>query len=179
MPYLTTYPSLKQCEPTSRNEVTKILTDISENGVIRGRVMYDTPVYQLNLTHNDVDRSKFAEWENWLETTVGSEILVTWAADQQTYRGIFSEPPSVSYAPFQRFNITSSLLVKKVINEPQLAIPGKPGRVLPITAADLNEIIAAGPLGNTDPWVTGQYVILLDASECYWDGSTWKVGRVP
>ena len=60
IPYIA---DIKQCEPTSREEVTRILTDVSENGVIRGRVMHDEPTYKLQLTHAHLTMDDFQRWE--------------------------------------------------------------------------------------------------------------------
>ncbi len=43
---------------------------------------------------------------------------------------------------------------------------------------DLAALQSLGSLGQTSAWVTGEYVILWDGSEAYWNGSAWVVGRV-
>ena len=177
---LTTYPDwLPQCEPTLREEVTTILSEVSESGVIRGRAMHDRPTYQLQLSHTELDRAKFLQWESWWAAHDRDEILALWQVDKQQYRGIFSTPPTVEYAPFQRFTVGVTLLVKKAESTPLIAVPGAPGKVHTVPPDDLNAAIAIGALGNTGAWTTGQYVVLGDASEAYWDGTTWKAGKAP
>jgi hypothetical protein len=59
---------------------------------------------------------------------------------------------------------------------------GTPGAYVPTngnTPADLDALIALGPLGNTTAWTAGQYIVLGDNSDAYWDGTEWKVGRAP
>ena len=36
--------------------------------------------------------------------------------------------------------------------------------------------VAATP---STPWTTGQYVVLRNAHEIYWDGNSWESGRAP
>ena len=177
---LIAYPTwLPQCEPTQREEVTTVLSEVSESGVIRGRVMHRHPTYQLTLSHNEITKTDFLRWETWWDQHDSDEVVVTWAADQQSYRGIFSVPPTVEYAPFQRFTVGVTLLVKKVLNTPQIAIPGAPGKVIEAAPDDLADAISHGALGNTSAWTTGQYIVLGDTSEAHWDGTTWKVGKAP
>lgn len=45
--------------------------------------------------------------------------------------------------------------------------------------ATLTALTAAGALGNSTVWTTGQYVVLGDGSEAYWDGNSWELGRKP
>jgi hypothetical protein len=45
--------------------------------------------------------------------------------------------------------------------------------------ADLAALTLAGALGNTTAWAAGQYVVLGDSSEAYWDGNSWELGRKP
>lgn len=59
---------------------------------------------------------------------------------------------------------------------------GIPATLTPTNAtrpATLGALTAAGALGNTTAWTTGQYVVLGDASESYWDGNSWELGRKP
>jgi hypothetical protein len=59
---------------------------------------------------------------------------------------------------------------------------GTPATLTPSDAtrpADLGALTDLGALGNTTAWTTGQYVVLADASEAYWDGNSWEYGRKP
>ena len=175
------YPTwIQQCEPTSREEVTRVLSELSENGVVRGRVMHRRPTYQMTLSHMAMTKADFARWENWWGSNYNNEVIVTWVPDGVRYQGIFSDSPSVAYAPFQRFDVSVSLLVKKVATDPVVAIAGNPGRFEPVgNVADLPALQGLGALGNTAAWTTGQYVLLDDGSEAYWDGTAWATGRAP
>ncbi len=59
------------------------------------------------------------------------------------------------------------------------ATAGTPGSFDADVPADLTELQGLGALGNTAAWAEGEYVVLGDASEAYWDGSDWVEGRVP
>lgn len=59
---------------------------------------------------------------------------------------------------------------------------GIPATLTPSDAtrpANLTALTARGALGNTTAWTTGQYVVLADATEAYWDGNSWESGRKP
>lgn len=62
---------------------------------------------------------------------------------------------------------------------PTGATAGTPGSFTP-TGCDIPANITAlrtlGALGNTTAWTTGQYVVLGDASNAYWNGTLWAVG---
>ena len=133
---ITNYPTwLPQCEPTSRNEITNVLSEVTEDGVVRGRVMHRRPTYQLQLSHSALSKADFARWESWWANHYNDEIIVTWIPDGVRYQGIFSNSPAVGYAPFQRFDVGVGLLVKKVITDPVVAVAGTPGFFEPVTAA--------------------------------------------
>lgn len=56
---------------------------------------------------------------------------------------------------------------------------GAPGSFTPSGAtvpANLTALQAAGALGETDAWTTGQHVVLGDASQAHWDGDSWAAG---
>jgi hypothetical protein len=57
---------------------------------------------------------------------------------------------------------------------------GTPATVTPVNAtrpANLAALTNAGALGNTTAWLSGQYVVLGDGSEAYWDSNSWEFGR--
>jgi hypothetical protein len=57
---------------------------------------------------------------------------------------------------------------------------GTPATVTPANAtrpANLTALTNAGALGNVAAWTSGQYVVLGDGSEAYWDGNSWEFGR--
>jgi len=59
---------------------------------------------------------------------------------------------------------------------------GSPATYSPVDAtrpADLGALTDLGALGNTTAWATGQYVVLADSSEAYWDSNSWEYGRKP
>ena len=108
------YPTwLPQCEPTQREEITRILSEVSESGVIRGRVMHDEPTYRLSLTHAHLSMNDFQRWETWWKNSFNKEIEVTWVVDNVLYRGLFTESPSVQYESWQRVTVAVTLLVKR------------------------------------------------------------------
>jgi len=106
------YLTIHQCEPTEREEVTRILTDVSENGVIRGRVMHKEPTYRLSLSHTALTLTEFQTWETWWKTAFNREVKVTWAVDKKVYQGIFETPPRVEHESWQRVSVFVTLLVK-------------------------------------------------------------------
>ncbi len=66
-----------------------------------------------------------------------------------------------------------------VYEQSTIAIAGTPGsfdKDTPRYFAELGEI---GAMGNTTAWTTGQWVILGDDTEAYWDGTEWQIGRAP
>ena len=57
---------------------------------------------------------------------------------------------------------------------------GIPATITPVNGTrplNIEALTNAGALGNTTAWTTGQYVVLRDSSEAYWDGNSWEVGR--
>lgn len=69
-----------------------------------------------------------------------------------------------------------------VPNPPTSVVAGAPGTWVPVDAdvpADLAEMNALGALGQTTLWTVGQHMVLGDASQCYWNGTTWIAGVAP
>lgn len=65
-------------------------------------------------------------------------------------------------------------------NEADTVTAGTPGTWgTGLHAADLTELRAEIFPSPRTAWTGQQYVVLLDASEAYWDGTTWQVGRAP
>jgi hypothetical protein len=61
-------------------------------------------------------------------------------------------------------------------------LPGDPGTYNPVNAtrpANLTDLQGMGAMGNTTAWAAGQYVVLRDNTEAYWDGAAWAAGRTP
>jgi hypothetical protein len=61
-------------------------------------------------------------------------------------------------------------------------VSGDPATYNPANAtrpANLTDIQSQGALGQTDAWDPGEYVILRDNTEAYWDGDSWVEGRAP
>jgi len=61
-------------------------------------------------------------------------------------------------------------------------VAGSPATLSPSNATrpeDLAALQGLGALGNTTAWTPGQFVILGDGSEAYWDGDSWVQGRAP
>jgi hypothetical protein len=104
----------KQCLPTTREEVTRLVTDMSQNGVIRGRVFYDSPRYRLTVTHIFTDATAFENaWEGWVAN--GTTLQLLWAVDGQTYEGLPAGPPIMEYlSTFPRIRVTFTLLCKQL-----------------------------------------------------------------
>jgi hypothetical protein len=59
---------------------------------------------------------------------------------------------------------------------PEGSTPTVPATLAALKADD--EIGTKGYAGN-NKWKEGQYVVLGDASEAYWNGTDWAVGRAP
>jgi hypothetical protein len=60
--------------------------------------------------------------------------------------------------------------------------PGSPATFTPTNAtrpASLSAITLIGSIGQTTAWTSGQYIVLGDGSEAYWDGNSWENGRKP
>ncbi len=60
--------------------------------------------------------------------------------------------------------------------------PGIPSTLAPANATrpmTLGALTALGALGQTTAWTTGQYLVLGNGSEAYWDGNSWELGRKP
>lgn len=78
--------------------------------------------------------------------------------------------------------ITFSFTGTYIPIQPSGVTPGAPGVFTPETCtipATLAALTALGPLGETVAWLPGQYVVLGNASEAYWNGTAWTVGRTP
>lgn len=63
---------------------------------------------------------------------------------------------------------------------PTGATPGTPGSFTPGTATvpyDLGDLQALGSLGQGATWSAGQYVVLGDGTNAYWNGSSWAAGE--
>lgn len=68
------------------------------------------------------------------------------------------------------------------VSDPTGVTAGSPGAFTPTGAklpANLAALQALGPLGQTTKWAITQRVVLADASEAYWSGTVWLVGRAP
>lgn len=186
MPH-TIYPTfLKQCAPTSRNNVTQVLSEVSQNGVIRGRVMHTEPTYSVTLTHSGMNDKDVNMWDAWWKVHKGDTIEFTWVPDNGSYVGIFQDPPALEFdaqGSYRNFTLTVNLLCKKKsATTVSYAIAATPGSFYPKDAgipSNLAALVALGAFGNTRAWKTGEYIVLGDASEAYWDSSAWQAGRAP
>lgn len=59
---------------------------------------------------------------------------------------------------------------------------GTPATLTPTGAnrpADLAALVALGAKGNTTRWTVGQYLVLGDGTDAYWNGTTWVAGIAP
>lgn len=57
---------------------------------------------------------------------------------------------------------------------------GIPATITPVNGTrplNIEALTNAGALGNSASWSAGQYVVLRDGSEAFWDGNSWEVGR--
>lgn len=111
---LVPYPDIPQCEGSTRNEVTNVLTDVSDNGVIRGRTMDDTSTYELSLVHIGLTHDTFAMLDAWWQTNKRNRISVTWVPDGVGYDGVPKKSPAVRYVN-GGFDVTMILLVKQSV----------------------------------------------------------------
>lgn len=63
---------------------------------------------------------------------------------------------------------------------PTGATPGTPGAFTPGSATipyDLGDLQDLGALGESTAWTSGQYVVLGDGTNAYWDGDSWASGE--
>lgn len=107
------YPELPQCDGSDRTETTTVLSDMSESGKIRGRVLYDNPTYELTLVHEAITIDQFDEFEAFWAANYNNEMRVTWAVDMVEYIGIPFQSPRVQHFSHCRVTVTMTLLVKK------------------------------------------------------------------
>lgn len=59
-------------------------------------------------------------------------------------------------------------------------VAGTPATLTPANGTrpmSLAQLTNQGALGNTTAWTTGQYVVLGDTTEAYWDSNSWEAGR--
>lgn len=59
---------------------------------------------------------------------------------------------------------------------------GTPATLTPSNATrpgSLAALTLLGALGNTTAWTTGQYILLGNGEEAYWDSNSWESGRKP
>lgn len=124
-------------------------------------------------------------------TTAGLNPSVSATDDFVTYRNALANPfsyvrtaslPTASTGGFSGDFPEQSTDVGPSGGDPQGVIPGAPGAFYPLGAdvpADLSALQALGALGETDAWTEGQYVVLDDASNAYWDGDSWEAGTAP
>jgi len=59
---------------------------------------------------------------------------------------------------------------------------GSPGAWSPANASpplNLTTLQGKGAMGQTTAWTIGQFVILYDGSNAYWNGTAWTAGIAP
>lgn len=44
---------------------------------------------------------------------------------------------------------------------------------------DFADLVEQGSLGETVAWSIGEYVVLQDGTQVYWDGAAWQTGTAP
>jgi hypothetical protein len=94
----------------------------------------------------------------------GIAVTFTWQEDE-----LFNGAPFWQWGP----------AVPGAVITPTGVTAGSPGVFNPAGAAapaNLAALQAAGALGQTTAWTTGQHVVLGDASQAHWDGDSWAVG---
>lgn len=106
------YPAYRQCAGSNRVEVTQVLSDVSSSGMIRGRVMYAAPTYELTLVHEALDRATFDAWESFWNSNFNNEFDITWAGDGKVYRGVPRSTPAVTVIPADLWTVELVFLVK-------------------------------------------------------------------
>lgn len=60
--------------------------------------------------------------------------------------------------------------------------PGEPGSFVPSGATvpfDLGTLQGIGPLGESDAWIEGEYIVLGDSTFAHWNGTSWASGVAP
>jgi len=95
--------------------------------------------------------------------TEGQAVTFTWQEDE-----LFNGAPFWQWGP-----------AKPGSNPATGATAGTPGAFTPsgsTAPASLAALQAAGALGQTTAWTTGQHVVLGDASLAHWDGDSWAIG---
>lgn len=111
----STYPSsLPQCEGTRREEITNRVIDRAESGVIKARVFYQQPAYELTLVHTSISRDQYNEFEQWYDDNFMKPVTVNFVPDGQFYYGVISTSPTVAYESYERFTITIGISGRKV-----------------------------------------------------------------
>ena len=78
------------------------------------------------------------------------------------------------------FPVTGSAIEPYVT--PTGVTQGSPGDFEPVGATvpyDLATLQALGALGETTAWGTGEYVVLGDSTNAYWNGTAWASGEAP
>lgn len=108
------YIELPQCEGSDREEITNVLTDVSDSGKIRGRIMYSSPTYRLTMVHSTLEPSTFKAFDDFWAANFNQEFEIVWVADGETYQGIPESSPSISISKDGYFDISTTFLVKKV-----------------------------------------------------------------
>ncbi len=116
------------------------------------------------------------------------------------FDGFAIENPSWDGGPMGDWEQDSSAVVQAVFADshpiPTIGIQKVPGSpATPATGATAGTPGVWTPSGSTAPadfsgmtgitaspttaWTTGQYVVLADSSQAYWDGTAWQVGAAP
>lgn len=67
----------------------------------------------------------------------------------------------------------------RIYNVSTKATAGIPGSFNNDPPYDIYELASLGPLGQTTPWTTGQFVKLGDNSNATWSGVSWVGGIAP
>jgi hypothetical protein len=111
---IVVYPAFRQCVGSDREEVTQILSDVSDSGVIRGRAMYSSQSYNLTLVHEALTRDDYEAWEAFWDANYFNQFDITWKVDDLVYRGIPNGAPSLAYLDGDRFTVTIVFIVKKL-----------------------------------------------------------------
>lgn len=111
----STYPiSLPQCEGTQRREITNRVIDRAESGLLKARVFYQKPAYELTLVHTSIDKTLFGEFEQWYSSNFMLPVYVHFVPDKHLYYGIISVSPVVAYETYQRYTVTIGIEGSKV-----------------------------------------------------------------
>jgi hypothetical protein len=162
---------------SSIDPVTLALSDVDKTLIVHGTAFRDTTVIVFNNVVIDTTYVSPVELNSIVSATMApggpqNPVAGTVPVQVQQDETLVPVPPTIT------FSFTGTYIPI----QPSGVTPGTPGSFTPEAStipANLAALTALGALGETVAWLPGQYVVLGDASEAYWNGTAWTVGRTP